>query len=64
MSRRRLFAFGGVLLLSGCLYHAAEHTDQTVCDLAAHPYDLSLPTPAETAQPAPPAPNAPPPPAR
>ncbi len=59
MSRRRLFAFGSLLLLSGCLYHAAEHTDQSVCDLAAHPYDLSLPAPAETAQPAPPAPNAP-----
>ena len=58
MSRRRLFAFGGVLLLSGCLYHVADHTDQTVCDLAAHPYDLSLPPPAETAQTTP-APSAP-----
>ena len=49
MSRRRLLAFGGALLLSGCLYHAAERTDQAVCDLASHPYDLSLPTPVAPA---------------
>ena len=39
MSRRRLLALGSVLLLSGCLYHATEHTDQAVCALTAHPFD-------------------------
>ena len=53
MSRRRLLALGSVLLLSGCLYHAAERADHTVCDLVAHPYD-----PAPPAPPAPPDQNA------
>ncbi len=41
MSCRRLFAFGGLLLLSGCLYHATERTDEAVCGLTAHPFDLA-----------------------
>ncbi len=41
MSLRRLFALASLLLLSGCLYHAAEHTDEAVCALTAHPFDLA-----------------------
>ena len=41
MSLRRLFALASVLLLSGCLYHATEHTDEAVCALTAHPIDLA-----------------------
>jgi hypothetical protein len=40
MPRRWLLAFCGLPLLSGCLYHAKERTDEAVCDLAARPYDL------------------------
>ncbi len=43
MSLRWLTCFTGLLLLSGCLYQAREHADETVCALAARPYDL-LPT--------------------
>jgi outer membrane protein, heavy metal efflux system len=39
--RRRLLAFSGSLLLCGCLYNARERTDKIVCDLAAHPLDLT-----------------------
>src|SRR5258708_4352618 len=41
MSLRRWLLLSGSLLLSGCLYHARERTDQTVCNLAAQPYDLA-----------------------
>jgi outer membrane protein, heavy metal efflux system len=46
MSITRLLTVGGLLLLSGCLYHAGRQADETVCELAAHPYDL-LPTQAD-----------------
>jgi cobalt-zinc-cadmium efflux system outer membrane protein len=49
MSCRRLFALGGVLLLSGCLYHATEGADQAVCALTSHPFDLAPPEATETA---------------
>ena len=55
MSRRRLLALCGMLLLGGCLYHAREETDRALCDLSSHPYDLlpSLATePAATTPPA------------
>lgn len=42
----RLMVLSGIVLLSGCLYHAREHTDQVVCNLAAVPYDLEPPTSA------------------
>ena len=54
MVRRRLLALSGMLLLSGCLYHAREQADKTVCDLAARPYDLQPPAPSEPAQATPP----------
>jgi len=41
MSFRRRFLLSGALLVSGCLYHARERTDQMVCDLAARPYDVA-----------------------
>src|SRR5438132_13440651 len=40
MSRRRLLMLSGLVLLSGCLYHVRERTDQVVGDLVAHPFDL------------------------
>jgi outer membrane protein, heavy metal efflux system len=40
----RLMVLSGMVLLSGCLYHAREHTDQVVCNLAAVPYDLQPPS--------------------
>jgi cobalt-zinc-cadmium efflux system outer membrane protein len=49
MSVRRLLALSGMLLLSGCLYHAREETDKVVADLAARPYDL-LPSTSSAAQ--------------
>jgi cobalt-zinc-cadmium efflux system outer membrane protein len=59
MSPRRLLALCGVLaLLSGCLYDAREHTDLTIADLAAHPFDLG-PPPPEPPPSAPPASSSP-----
>jgi cobalt-zinc-cadmium efflux system outer membrane protein len=52
MTRRLLLS--AALLLSGCLYPVREKTDQTVCDLAAHPFDpepASGPSPAPTMPP-------------
>jgi cobalt-zinc-cadmium efflux system outer membrane protein len=40
MSPFRLLALSGLLLLSGCLWHVREKTDQVVCELAGHPFDL------------------------
>ncbi|HEV3204113.1 MAG TPA: TolC family protein, partial [Gemmataceae bacterium] len=40
MAFRRLVTLWGMLLLSGCLYHARERADQAVCDLVARPIDL------------------------
>jgi cobalt-zinc-cadmium efflux system outer membrane protein len=39
MSPRRLLALCGILFLGGCIYHARERVDETVCNLAGHPYD-------------------------
>jgi outer membrane protein, heavy metal efflux system len=47
MSRRWLLALSGLFCLSGCLYQARERTDEAVCALAAHPYDL-LPASVES----------------
>jgi cobalt-zinc-cadmium efflux system outer membrane protein len=55
MARRRLLALSGMLLLSGCLYHAREQVDKTVCDLAAQPYDRLPPAATEPAPTTPPA---------
>jgi cobalt-zinc-cadmium efflux system outer membrane protein len=43
MSMRRLLALTGLLLLSGCSYHVRQQTDETVCDLASRPLDVSAP---------------------
>jgi cobalt-zinc-cadmium efflux system outer membrane protein len=47
-SLRRLLALCSMLLLSGCLYHAREQTDQAVCDLASRPFDLERQPAADT----------------
>jgi cobalt-zinc-cadmium efflux system outer membrane protein len=52
MSYRTLLAGLSVLLVSGCLYHAREHTDATVAQLVGHPYDIAPNEPAQ-AQPQP-----------
>ncbi|HVS38607.1 MAG TPA: TolC family protein [Gemmataceae bacterium] len=53
MACRRLLALGA-LLLSGCLYHATEHTDEVVCALTAHPFDVAPTDALETAPAKPP----------
>jgi cobalt-zinc-cadmium efflux system outer membrane protein len=59
MSRRRLLALSGLLLLGGCLYHGREQADEAVRALAGRPYDLLPAQPPEnngmapTAAPAP-----------
>ena len=55
MSIRRLLTFCVVASLSGCLYHAREHTDGTVANLVSHPYDVMPPSAAAAAPPAAPA---------
>jgi outer membrane protein, heavy metal efflux system len=57
MSIRALVACFGLLVVSGCLYHAREHTDATVGQLVGHPYDQAPPEtePAPTAPPRAPA---------
>ena len=47
----RVMAAAGLLCLGGCLYPVAEKVDATVCDLAAHPYDLEPIQQAETPPP-------------
>src|SRR5260370_41974999 len=42
----------GLLLVSGCLYHAKEETDLAVSALAAHPFDLQLPEARQPSMPA------------
>jgi cobalt-zinc-cadmium efflux system outer membrane protein len=44
MSRSRLLALCGLLLLGGCLYHARQRADESVCALANQAFDLQ-PTP-------------------
>src|SRR5262249_33266769 len=39
MKRLRNLLLAGPLLAAGCLYGAREHTDQTVAEIAAHPFD-------------------------
>ena len=51
MSVRALLVCCGLIFVSGCLYHAKEHTDETVSELVGHPYDAA---PAETAPATPP----------
>ena len=51
MSVRALLVCCGLIFVSGCLYHAKEHTDETVSELVGHPYDAA---PPETATAAPP----------
>lgn len=57
MSFRQVLALSGLLILSGCLYHAREHADATVAELVSHPYDVAPSTTPETSVP-PPAPQA------
>lgn len=45
MSIRALLACTGLLLVSGCLYHAREHADETVSTVVGHPYDVAPPQP-------------------
>jgi outer membrane protein, heavy metal efflux system len=58
MSIREFFACCVIVSLSGCLYHAREHTDGTVANLVAHPYDVMpagaapAPVPPPAAEPA------------
>lgn len=44
MAAHRYLPLMGLLLLSGCLYHVREQTDQVAVDLAAHAFDPA-PTP-------------------
>src|SRR5260370_42501177 len=46
MSKTRLLAVSGLLVLSGCLYQARQQADETACALAGRPYDR-LPTQVE-----------------
>jgi outer membrane protein, heavy metal efflux system len=55
MSIRALLACFGLLIVSGCLYHAKEHTDATVGQLVGHPYDQAPPEPAPATPPKAPA---------
>ena len=55
MSIRAVFAFSGLLFVSGCLYHAREHTDTTVSEIVGHPYDTAPVPPAPAPPQAPPA---------
>ena len=41
MSFRQVLALSGLLILSGCLYHAREHTDAAVAEIVSHPYDVA-----------------------
>lgn len=62
MSIRAPLACFGLLFVSGCLYHAREHTDATVAELVGHPYDVAPSAPEQAVPPNAPAlpPNAPP----
>ncbi len=57
ISLRRLLALASLLVLSGCLYKATEHTDEAVCVLTAHLFDLA---PSAAAAPKPSGADAPP----
>jgi cobalt-zinc-cadmium efflux system outer membrane protein len=48
MSFRCLLPVAGLLLLSGCLYHVRERSDEVVANLASRPFDLA---PEHTAEP-------------
>jgi cobalt-zinc-cadmium efflux system outer membrane protein len=41
MSMRRWLAIGALLLVSGCLYHVHERTDEVTAGLASRPFDLA-----------------------
>jgi cobalt-zinc-cadmium efflux system outer membrane protein len=49
MSLPRLLLLSGLLLVGGCLWSVREKTDQTVLELASHPYDRAPALPAEEA---------------
>jgi outer membrane protein, heavy metal efflux system len=51
MSVRALLACCGLIFVSGCLYHAREHTDETVSEMVGHPYDVAPPESAASASP-------------
>lgn len=51
MSIRALVACFGLVVVSGCLYHAKEHTDETVGQLVNHPYDQVPPEQEPTTPP-------------
>ena len=38
---KKILPFLGALLLCGCLYSGYHKVDQTVCEMAAHPFDVS-----------------------
>lgn len=41
MSLRERLALSGMLLISGCLYHARERTDQSVANMVNQPFDIA-----------------------
>jgi hypothetical protein len=51
MPARRLWPFLGLLLLSGCLWPVRENADHSVCDLAAHHFDLAPVLPPDSPAP-------------
>ena len=51
MSVRAMLVCCGLIFVSGCLYHAKEHTDETVSELVGHPYDVAPPETAPTVPP-------------
>src|SRR5579862_7041285 len=56
MSLRERLALSGMLLISGCLYHARERTDQTVANIVNQPFDVA-PEGASQTPPVPPGPT-------
>ena len=47
MARCCHLAITATLLLGGCIYHAREKVDQSVCAITCHPYDQQPSSPAE-----------------
>jgi cobalt-zinc-cadmium efflux system outer membrane protein len=48
MTARRLIPLIGAVLVSGCLYHVREQTDEAAMEMARHPFDVA---PEATARP-------------
>jgi cobalt-zinc-cadmium efflux system outer membrane protein len=66
MTQCKQLGIAAILLLGGCVYHARERADPSVCELACHPYDPQPPgaavsppaaVPVAPALPGPPATN-------